>query len=304
MLGGVGPDVARDADVRVLTGILEGAAGRLAAGEVGDELVAAELHVVVGRVYGDLYQFAEAEHHLSTARVLLARAVGEDHPDAVEAILKLARVYGNQRRILDAEPLFAHLTEVRRRHLGADHPDTLVAMSRLLRCHAFLERYDDVEELRGELVTGWRRVLGRSTPRRSPRRSSSGPRSHGGTGCPRPESGSSMPTGRARGRWASTTRSRCSAGRTRSSCMRGSGSSSSCSAPCSRGSSSWTGSTARATRALRSEALETLARAQHACGEEERAIATAEEALLHVPERADDSVRARIRGWIRAWRDG
>ncbi len=64
MLTSLNPEKAQGADTTLLRGLLDDAAARLERGEIKDDLIAAELHSVIGDVYSRLGFYNDAERHL------------------------------------------------------------------------------------------------------------------------------------------------------------------------------------------------------------------------------------------------
>ncbi len=164
MLQSVDPAVAQTADKTLLLGILDDAAQRLKTGEVTDELIAAELHHVVGEVYYSLGLYAEAEEHLPVAIETRTRALGRGHPDTLKCMNNLASLYAKLGRYAEAAPLYLETLETRKRVLGEEHPDTLRSMNNLANLYVSHARYTEAEPLYLETLEIMRRVLGKEHP--------------------------------------------------------------------------------------------------------------------------------------------
>jgi eukaryotic-like serine/threonine-protein kinase len=161
MLTSVSPEEAKGADITLLRGILDDAAERLSNGEIADELIAAELHTVVGNVYRKLGLYPQAEEHLPVAMELRRRVLGEDHLDTVNSMHYVATLYMRQGRSAEAEPLYLKVLETRKRVQGPDHRDTLAAMNNLAALYdSYQGRYAEAEPLYLEALEIQRRVLG------------------------------------------------------------------------------------------------------------------------------------------------
>jgi tetratricopeptide (TPR) repeat protein len=164
MLRGVEPAVARTADTTLLKGILDDAAARLAAGEITDERIAAELHQLVGSVYRSLGQYPDAERHLTVACEMSRRALGEEDPVTRAALHDLACVYSDQARYDEAEPLRLEGVKIATRVLGEEHPGTLQFMMGLAVLYLNQRRYAEAEQLMTRTLGIRRRVLGDEHP--------------------------------------------------------------------------------------------------------------------------------------------
>jgi tetratricopeptide (TPR) repeat protein len=147
MLTSVSPEHAQGADTKLLKGILDDAAGRLASGEITDELVAADLHSVIGSVYSRLGLYDEAARHLPVAVEPLQRLLGPDHRLTLWAKTELAALFGAQSRYSDAEAIFADNLDRSKRVMGENAPFTLITMNNLADTYRSLGRYDDAERM-------------------------------------------------------------------------------------------------------------------------------------------------------------
>ena len=147
MLSSVDPERARSADVTVLKDILDRTARRLAAGEVEDELVAAELHHVVGLTYVSLGLYEEAARHQPTAFEIRSRRLGDDAPETLLAARCTAALWSHLGRYEDAERLFEDVLEAQRRRAGDRAAVTLRSMKDLALIYRRRGRYEEAEGL-------------------------------------------------------------------------------------------------------------------------------------------------------------
>jgi serine/threonine protein kinase/tetratricopeptide (TPR) repeat protein len=164
MLTSVSPEEAQGADTTLLKGLLDDAAARLATGEVTDELIAAELHNVVGDVYRTLGQYPQAEEHLPVALEIRRRLLGEEHQDTLASEHNLASLYMNQGRYADAEPRYLKNLEIRKRVLGEEHSETLRSMGSLASLYMAQGRWVESEPLYLKTLEIRKRVLGEEHP--------------------------------------------------------------------------------------------------------------------------------------------
>jgi tetratricopeptide (TPR) repeat protein len=147
MLGSVSPYVAQNADITLLKGILDDTAARLAKGEVEDELVAAELHHVVGQVYRDLGVYDAAAVHLLIASEVTNRLLGEEDPRTMTVTNHLGMLYQNAGRYADAEAIYLRFLQIEKRMWGVEHRETLSSMNNLAATYLGQGRYAAAEAL-------------------------------------------------------------------------------------------------------------------------------------------------------------
>jgi tetratricopeptide (TPR) repeat protein len=160
MFDAVSPEVAMGADISLLKGILNDTAKRLASSEVADELIAAELHAVIGRVFVALGSFSEAELHLTTAFEVHGRRLGAEHRQTLDSMNDLAVLRWEQSRYAEAESLYLKLLEVRQRVLGEEHHLTLKIINNLAVLRNFQGRHAEAEALSRRALEIKRRRLG------------------------------------------------------------------------------------------------------------------------------------------------
>ncbi|MFG0330381.1 MAG: tetratricopeptide repeat protein [Phycisphaerales bacterium] len=164
MLSSIDPAVARSTDTTLLKSILDSTAERIARGELNDEVVAAELHHIIGDVYKSLGMYDQASEHLPLAVEINTRLLGDDHLETLETRYCLAALYVNQSRHNAAASLASRTLEDRRRVLGPTHRDTLAAMSMLAIVYVDMHRFEEAEELLLETLEVARATLGESDP--------------------------------------------------------------------------------------------------------------------------------------------
>lgn len=160
MLSHVNPLQARGADITLLRGILDDTAQRLADGEVTDELIAAELHHIIGVVYRDLGLWSIAEMHIPRALEIRSRLLGPDDPATLQTAHELLDLYGYLGRTKLMEPLALDVVERRTRRLGPEHPDTLKSMETLAAAYGGTKRYNEAEAIVVKVLAIRTRVLG------------------------------------------------------------------------------------------------------------------------------------------------
>ncbi len=164
MLGGINPEVARGQDTTLLRGILNDTAQRLDRGEIKDELIAAELHLVIGQAYLAIGMWDLAEQHIPGALEIRTRLLGEDDPATLDAVHALIALRGQQGQGATLEEMARTNLERRQRVLGREHRDTLSAMAVLANVYGTAGRADQADPLARETLVLRRRVLGDDDP--------------------------------------------------------------------------------------------------------------------------------------------
>ena len=152
MLSSVDPVQAQDADTTLLKAILNKASERLALGEVKDELVAAELHGLVGVVYSSLGIDAKAEKHNKMALDIYQRKLGPEHQLTLNFMHNLANVYSAQKRFDEALALYQESLKIKNRVLGHEHIDTIKTTTCLAGTFVSLGQFDEAETLLNEAI--------------------------------------------------------------------------------------------------------------------------------------------------------
>ncbi|MHC5115256.1 MAG: tetratricopeptide repeat protein [Planctomycetota bacterium] len=164
MLGSLNPDVAQGRDNTLLEGILDDTARRLRDGEIEDELIAAELHHVIGVAYRGIGAFAEADQHVPVALDIRTRLLGEDDPITMESAHEMVVIHAFQRRWKELDRLAIDNLERRMRVLGPEHRDTLRSMEVRGTRVAQTEGPDAAEPILEDVLEKRTRVLGPENP--------------------------------------------------------------------------------------------------------------------------------------------
>ncbi len=135
MLESVSPWISKGADTTLLKRIVDDTARRLTAGEVTDELIAADLHALIGRVYFQLNLRAEAQKHTSVAFEIRLDGLGERNRATLQSgfdqlILRKRQSRAPQQKTLLVQAMRQNW-ELRKEVLGAEDPDTLASQMEL-----------------------------------------------------------------------------------------------------------------------------------------------------------------------------
>ena len=160
MLVAAGPLVAQGEDTTLLKRILDDTSARLLEGGVEDELVAAELHFVVGSTYRLLGFHDVAEPHVLAALAIRERRLGPDHPDSVSALARVGLLRLHQGRYEEAEEHLLDALARRERGTDPDVLETLRTKESLASVYSQMGRFREAERLSGETLDEARRVLG------------------------------------------------------------------------------------------------------------------------------------------------
>lgn len=164
MFEGITPQKAKGGDIAILRSILDDTAGRLVSGEIEDELIQAEMHLLVGDVYRQLGGYNSAEAQLSSARSLFHSVFGDDHEQTLNARFKLAQVQYRQGRFDDALDQYQSIHSDACRALGEEHPNSIAVLNAISAVHFDKGRFHDSEALFRAVLDLQKRVLGPEHP--------------------------------------------------------------------------------------------------------------------------------------------
>jgi serine/threonine protein kinase/tetratricopeptide (TPR) repeat protein len=160
MLGSINPIIAQGRDTPVLNGILDDTAQRLSDGEITDDLIAAELHHVIGVSYRDLGSWANAWEHIPVALEIRTRLLGEDNPATLQSAHEMISLHEQRRQFGKMEPLALRTLELRMSTLGPEHPDTLRSMAAKAAIYGATGRHAEAAAIIVQTLEIQRRVLG------------------------------------------------------------------------------------------------------------------------------------------------
>ena len=127
-----------------MTGI--GLGARLAVARTGDELLRGRLERRTGLVLRLAGKLKEALVHYRAGTDILARALGDDHPEVATCIHDMSYVLRKLGLLEDAELTGRRALAIRERSLGSEHPDvadSLVTLSHCLRRRGQLGEAED-----------------------------------------------------------------------------------------------------------------------------------------------------------------
>ncbi len=144
--------------------VLERASQALGPAFPGQPGIEASLRVTLGKAYGQLGRFDDAERELRNAVALARSAAGERSQEYLLAAAALGGLLESEGELAEGEALLAGILTDMRDVLGAEHPETLEAMNELAGCLDQTGRADEALRLRQELVEASRRAFGREDP--------------------------------------------------------------------------------------------------------------------------------------------
>jgi serine/threonine protein kinase/tetratricopeptide (TPR) repeat protein len=152
-----------DPDIKVRT-LLDRAAEKIEGKFKDQPLVEAAIRRTIGETYLCIGLSDRAEPHLGRSVALARRCLGDQHPDALGAMVSLAYLYGTQGRHSSAEPLLVAAVEGLQLVRGDEHPDTLRATRILASLYADLGRVSQAEPLFCRVLARYRRTRGENDP--------------------------------------------------------------------------------------------------------------------------------------------
>ncbi|QDU83125.1 Serine/threonine-protein kinase Pkn1 [Planctomycetes bacterium Pla163] len=160
MLGGARPQVALGRDATILREIADDTAARLAAGEIEDPLVAAELHEVLGLTYVSLDLVEPAEFHYTRAVEVYSRAFGTEAPRTLNVRRPLVVILNQSERHAEAIVQGERLLDAVTRVLGPESMDAIMLRGLMGASHFELGDLERADEVLGAELETARRVLG------------------------------------------------------------------------------------------------------------------------------------------------
>jgi len=159
LFGVVDPEEARG-DTITAREILDEGARKIDTTLAGQPAVQARLLATMGKVYGSLGLYDEAQPLLDRAVETAGGAMGPDDPVTLDASDKLAELYLDRGRYQEAQDLYTGVVEGRRRALGREHPDTLSSLSGLAKAYRMIGRQAEAEDAAREAYEAQKRLLG------------------------------------------------------------------------------------------------------------------------------------------------
>ncbi len=138
----------------------------------GQELTEAAIRRTLGKAYGALGEYPEAQKHLERALALRITKLGASHSDTLQSMHDLAVLHWSRGRYDQAEALYRQVLQVQGVETGAVRPSTLQDLSNLtLQCinnlgllHAMRGRHREAEDLYRQVLDARLAKLGADHP--------------------------------------------------------------------------------------------------------------------------------------------
>jgi tetratricopeptide (TPR) repeat protein len=115
---------------------------------------------MLGELYYNLGQKAQAESLYQRALEIDEKALGTNHPDVAISLNNLAVLYGSQGKYAQAEPLSKRALEIDEKALGSDHPKVATDLKNLAALYYSQRQYAQAEPLFRRALAIRERVLG------------------------------------------------------------------------------------------------------------------------------------------------
>jgi len=160
MLNGVGPSAALGQDTTMLREILDKTAGRITTELTNQPAVEAELSGEIGRVYGQLWLFDQAEAMDRLALAGYQKLFSNENLNVASSLSDLAFALRQQRKFAEAETDYRKSLAIRRKLLGDEHPDVAKSLTCLATVLWRERKLGDAETLCREALAMQRKLLG------------------------------------------------------------------------------------------------------------------------------------------------
>lgn len=151
LLASAAPIAIRETPVTVEE-VLANAEKKVEAAFKDEPLVEAAIRHTIGKTYTSLGRFDLAERHLTRARELRSRFLGEKQLDTQKTITGLGVLFSRLGRYQDAYALYKQVVDVQRRTIGFYHPETQRSMGNLAASLSELGRYREAQQMLEELL--------------------------------------------------------------------------------------------------------------------------------------------------------
>ncbi|MDF1836777.1 MAG: tetratricopeptide repeat protein [Planctomycetota bacterium] len=147
MLQGIDPSQAKGADITILKRILDSTSKRLEGDAMQDQLIAGELHFLIGSLYRKLSLQDDAEKHLTKANGIAFSTLDKKDRRVSLSLVTLGELYQEQGRYSEAEPLLIRALELNNEVSGPEHEFTAAARIALGMLRFRQGRYAEAETL-------------------------------------------------------------------------------------------------------------------------------------------------------------
>lgn len=167
MLRSLRPGIALGRDTTLLREILDETALRLDTQLTNQPTVEADLRATLGKVYGDLGDYAKASAMLERSLLLRRQVHGHDHLETAQSLYDLGYLHLQRGQQAEAAEAFRTALEIRRKLQGDEHPDTatsLAGFAEALRVAGSRINRTEPEPLIRQALAIRRKVLGNDHP--------------------------------------------------------------------------------------------------------------------------------------------
>jgi tetratricopeptide (TPR) repeat protein len=131
MIQGIGPEVAKGEDTKMLRAIVDKTADRIGNELAGQPEVEAELRSTIGKVYYDLGEFTKAEEMQTNALALADKRYGRESTNAAAALQQLALTLWDMGDYPRAEEAGGQALSVWEKTVGTNDPRTALTLNDL-----------------------------------------------------------------------------------------------------------------------------------------------------------------------------
>jgi len=139
--------------------MLDQASARLDKEFAGHPLLEADLRRTIGEAYLGIGSFVSAEQSFEGTLRLRQAALGDEHPDTINAMFGLARAVQEQGRLNDAEKLYGQVLSFQQKVFGVKDRETLWSMLSLADIAQWQGRLSESESLVRQLLALARQTL-------------------------------------------------------------------------------------------------------------------------------------------------
>ncbi|MGD0814106.1 MAG: serine/threonine-protein kinase [Verrucomicrobiota bacterium] len=153
MIQGIGPEVAKGEDTKMLRAIVDKTADRMGAELAGQPEVEAELRATIGRVYFDLGVFTKAEEMQTNALALVERCYGNESTNTAYALDQLAETILELREFPKGEELSLQALSVWQKTVGTNDPRIALTLNTLGLFHAYRGDLEGAQALLRQSLT-------------------------------------------------------------------------------------------------------------------------------------------------------
>jgi tetratricopeptide (TPR) repeat protein len=150
MILGIKPEEAQGVDTTLIRHIVDGTAERLDRGEIEDERIAAEMHMLLGNAYATIGAFEAAEPHLAKAVRIRTRVLGPKHADTLEARAHVALLRNYQGQYRESARILEEVVPIARRQHEPDDDRLLNYLQNLSTTYWNLHRVKKTEAVARE----------------------------------------------------------------------------------------------------------------------------------------------------------